>query len=1600
MKQAYSYKGMMKDLSKSKKNPEYYYDAKNIRILATDEETSLSLTGIKGNVLKYTLPTYSYYGVTYQPKLLGAFNVVNYIIVFLYYKSDAHSILSINVDTDATTTLIQGNLKLTETTHIEAESFYENENIIKLYWADGVNPLRYMNILKSPTDIALLDVCPAFIVSQPELEATTWGGVHTSGMIQYCYNLVVKNGAQTRVSPRSELIPLKKQTGGGDVNELVGQINHIKINNVDTKFDIIRVYSVKYTSFNQSPIVSLIAEESISKVNKTTTIRVVDDGNVISNISEKELLFLGGESLVPKSIASKFNYLVLGDIKENYFNVDASVYDTRAYRFKAKGEQYWGTSHIKNSDEAPKDIVINNSGQVVFSSDGSLIPYDHDCINDDVEYREFTTTRQVTNYTPFFSPVTVSQIYEEEPDAGNEGDMNYFVELSNNGTTYEKIRFTYDLALYCPDDNNIVYLNKTTHPEINFTFNYDLTTISDILTEVGNDLNKILKDAQDLNLVNDRYTFILEPREDRPDLGEKLSFKDYLSFVSDKFILTIAAEYITYTTEVTGNSSSEGRYVYAYNSTNYGATGTNVEVTIIPTASTETSFLLKSREKYRIAVEFYNNIGQFTEPKWICDIIIPDGNLDGKVNTLNVTFKNLTALRAAGVVGWNILRVERTEADRTILSQGIVNPCIFQDYDLTVPTDDNVPIESVYDTLGVNKANRVGDYATSKFVKMPSPFMRNASDIVEETITTKSVAGPWPANLIFNAFSGTTGTPKINKIQNGKCISYPIMGGDVAGDIDLGGIDVVNMFSQNPNFPYAEVYKKYVEDKVTAQDTYEFTKMFQFYSPEITFLGPIFGNNLKYTVVGKLDNAAPILNTSGNIIGLEDCSVWGKQISTADDHYSVYDITVPTEPDLSGGIFSDIKNSINTVITTAVEGIKLIFEEKQKIFVKIGDIITDIRLNNRLHLYNTSDKREAAEKYVVNYTDGTGVEYTVNSLHKEGFIGPAGGRSRRQNLYQYYRNYTLDTDYTITHDYREVSGNPTIIGKGEASKIYNDVTLSPDQYTFNNHLFTLISDSNTADPKDTEDPILCVNSVGADCLNIVDSEELALEDILTYYSITGNSTPLVEIKRVLENQYGGNTYEARSRNRYLRVGKYTTLPSTVLTSVTTTIEKAGDIFVDRFKFLRVMPNIAQVQNHRYTAITEIVEFPVESCINNSCRNDYSLDSWDTAWQPSFDQYHNYNRVYSQEAISNVNIATPFTFEPVKHSGVRLLSTKVKTPGEIVDGWTDVLINEELNLNGQYGKLTKLIRNNDTLYFFQDNALGVVMVQPRVAIQASDGIGVELGTGQILYNYQYISTASGSTNPNCIFASPNFVYYIDVTNRTLNRVSDHVEGLSDPAGLHAYMYNNVLQSYDNTYDVVGIYDNINDEAYFTTPGFTIIYNESKNAFTSFYDFKPKHYIKVPGKLYSCNDYINIYQHDVGDYCNFYGVVYDSTVTFFCNPNPIGPVKTRFDNIEFNAEFRDNDIDVFYNENTGVYSLPIKSIEITTDYQKTDDTTLIWGNNIRRKFRNWSIVLPRAYDFTNNKETMDRMRGEWAYIKLTMDNTNNYKLVLHDIILNFA
>ena len=83
---------------------------------------------------------------------------------------------------------------------------------------------------------------------------------------------------------------------------------------------------------------------------------------------------------------------------------------------------------------------------------------------------------------------------------------------------------------------------------------------------------------------------------------------------------------------------------YKRSSTVYGGTGIYIEYEIVQktAAQLETNpneyRFLKDSEIYRIGIEFYNNLGQTSPPKWVADFRTPEGNLSGNYNTLKVSF--------------------------------------------------------------------------------------------------------------------------------------------------------------------------------------------------------------------------------------------------------------------------------------------------------------------------------------------------------------------------------------------------------------------------------------------------------------------------------------------------------------------------------------------------------------------------------------------------------------------------------------------------------------------------------------------------------------------------------------------------------------------------------------------------------------------------------------------------------------------------------------------------------------------------------------------------------------------------------------------------
>lgn len=1269
-----TYRGINQDITKSKRSPEFYFDAENILIQATDTGTTGSVTNVKGNVLVYSLAS----GQT----IIGNSVLNDYLVLFSTDNAGTDKITRVYLPTYTGFELFSGDLNFSTANPIETESYYESEDLQKVYWVDGVNQLRHINIISDHTytsdEAKMFDIVPEVNFSAPYVSSIDYGGLHTSGMIQYAYNLVKISGSQSAISPFSELYPLNKNLGGGKLNEYVGKILNVTIDSVDTNYDIIRLYAIKYTSYNEQPTISVIAEESIGG---NTTFTYSDDGRTIRSVSQDQLTFLGGVAFIPSTITSKYNRLILGNIKELYFDVAATDYDTRSYRFPASST----ITRITNASVGGYDEIQWNGSSIVKVSGGGVVPETHDCITADFD-----------------------------------------------------------------------------------------------------------------------------------------------------------------------------TYKYQQNSTTIGTTGTNIDVKIVQKTLSDPRNVLKSNEIYRLGIEFFNNRGQSCAPKWICDFKTPEGNLDGNYNTLEVTIKNTSALVALGVVGWRVLRVERTEQDKTILCQGIVNPLIFQDYK-------NKKLIYANTASGVIAAD-------NGLIKLPAPFMRNMGDLLDP-------------------YTSGGKNPKINKILHGSSINLP------------------NVPSATSEWPFPEIMKHHYDDSV--QNSYEETRMFHMYSPDITFTDPKFSESLKFKVVANVENT------------ISNCGEWCKQYFTEDSY---------------------------------------------KYGVTTGILSNEVRADGVISLFGTAK------------TLGSSVIEGKAEPNQNGVLGGAGGTTKRMNKYQYYRSYNFKQFATNNTQYN-ILGTPTVYGNGESSKVYSATIANiEDKYKSSNHLYSVMTDRNPGDADRTDDLLISINSVGAKALSIVESNQTVLENILTASGISGNSTGLIEVSRTLDNQYGGNTYESRSRNSYLRIGKYLPIATTV-----NQIDQAGDTFVGIFRLYRIVPNTTQILDHRYNVLSEIVEFPVESSIDLSNRSDFSNDGWDAHFQPTYEDFNNYNRVYSQQAIFNKTAATPFTFKERKVFENRVNATKVKTNGELVDSWTDILVNEELYVDGKYGAITKLIQNNDVVYFFQENAVGILEIQPRVQTVGTDGTIIELGRGTVLYNYRYFNTNTGCLNKLSVFKSQNSVYYIDITNKSINCIlNSKVVGLSDIHGLHSFMYNNVdYDTLKTSNYVVGVFDQVMNNAYFTTPNFTIMFNEQSNSFVSRFSFIPKTYIYSTYGVLTSSDGRTLWKHGVGNVGSFYGTIYPSSITLSIAPE--SDADCIFNNGEFKSEVSNG---------SDLPTKTLSTIECWNEYLDSGEINLVVGANIRRKFRDWNFFIPR--DAT---KPLQRMRGNWLYMKLGFDNANNERLVLHDMIISY-
>jgi len=1465
------FKGLNKDNSKSKYDPSNYYDAKNLKVITHKGLSTGSIENEKGNALAFKIPgipetTYTHPDLTTTTmpsqtalNIVGWCAVDKYIVVFTSNDSGSGQIwrLEYNEKTNTIKDLfISGNLSVAKhlifngnldfrTTHrIEVEGRYENSAIIRVYWTDFLNPLRTVNILdpdliNSKAD--LLDKDPNITFSIPQPFKIDSGNLPSGSKVQYCYRLLSEDGTETDMSPVSPLVTLTS----GDIDTVThySQLRNsgssttgkksvtFKLKNIDTDYSIIQHIAVVYTSLD-TPDIYQFGEDAIPSSGE---MEVVLTGNETPTFDVAETVYSAvssGFSLC-KTLDSKNNYLIVGNIKKEQSEITSNEWDARAYRFK-------------NVDDDDYPDIISK------------------CTLDDL-----------SNPIDLFKTTTSDPDYDSVP-ADHDAINAYNLEREN--------RFWYNFHQY-----------------------------------------KYQKDGKTLG-----------------GSGKNVSYK----FCYHQVHLDDSVEIVNSKSETQTAPwlrSSRGSWEEASGIINVDGTPHKYEIqnqfNNFASPIIESLFTGYARgEVYRFGIQFYTKKGGVTFVSWIGDIKFPDpisnreitsgaedfpvaDSVDDKLRgrSLGIEFTIDVSAIASKIGGYRIVRMERTEADKTRLGTGVI---------------------MLEDRLGDFKNQDKKDrHHTLHGAMNPTSDAHGA--FASGSIFAGTNRIEWHGDKIGTNSWHLPDLPGIN-LGGAEQPHGTILGRRPAYNTGLNG----KRGSRSKTILFAPFVQPGMNDFSTGG--FRFQRQPDDYIKTIGY----------YAAFATLYNRGTTNNHG-------DDTKWDPHRNQMQSW--VWKLREYKRPN-HGRFNADL--SENSVDGCEAFPIKNITYADKGIRVKSGDL---------------------GENYYYNISYGRGDKGHANNM-------PYGIGSDicRMELYGWWSNL-----HDKTPDENNNTGIYAFEPDDELSHGYFDAAEVMDHYDNKRSVTT----SSTVFCKSTDD-YKCVKQA-------FHFKEIAY------------------VREVLK-QYGGNTFESRSKSTYMSTGHFQPITGHSNQFITSPEIYGGDVTVHCFAKDYIIPYSVSGQNpdgglddpNDYR-LGVAVMYPCESRLNleyhtssagNFIANRNRMDTYNY-----LNESYSHDEFYSQQNNSEKKfVAKDFAVITVEEFPHRLWISKAKIDGELIDNWKKFETANILDVDGSYGPINKVINFQDRLVFYQDHAIGVAAIDETSVALDEAGVEIVLGKGRTLKDFRYMTTTTGTVHQHSVVASTTALYHYDVTIRKLFKLTQGPSSVSDMKGMSSFFAENVdglIVNTDKTLNkttsvapfgnkavgVHSVFDPRHNRVLFTflTPkdgvsDFTIGYNEYMDAFESFYSYTPGIYLNTGRRLLSVttasiDNTDHVYLHDAGDYGSFYGLLADTSITLLVAPDADFP--KIFTNIEYNSEISIDDIPLLLPDPPETLS----SIEIWNDYQTTGNIPLIVGTNIKRRMRHWRHVIGRDTNSSGNKA---RIRDYSIYIKLTRTNGGNKRLVLHDVMISYT
>ena len=1564
------FKGMQKDINVANSSNEYLFDAHNIRFNQLDDNTLMSIVNERGNecILESGI----------EGQYVSHYVIGNHIVVFTYDETNELNIIyRIDVDEPNVTvhTLFdESDLNIRPKKPLEFTSYFEAEGVIKIYWVDGVNQLRFMNIMVDEpyTDPNDFNTTPELKLEEVvTVEQIEGNGQFPAGVIKYALTYVNKLGAESNIFYITKLHSIQYPTRAASPQEYINCAFRITINNVDTGFDYIRCYQLLRTSLDAQPTCLLLNEVA---VDSTITLIDINEGSTYDPTS----LLFPKYPIIPQTLDQKNNTLFLGNLDEDVFKIpNTEISKIRNYFNKISHYTNAELDAIRNLPDdqqgVPGDYPLNilrfenASANAYRLNDSGTYVYNYDCdiirtFKNNEIYRIGVIFQD--NFGVWSEPIFLRDI---EVDCFQQREEDYVIPVSLIFDTRKADDFP---EIELPNNRELKRFKLVmVNPTVADRKIYSQGIIIPTMYEVGDRCNN-----QPFNY----NSWYLRP------FGGKIEYRHNVSVPTGGQLLQ--AELQGGNTikwfETTGQPSSSedsimlspklivnitslyGIYQAMTHGVDFSFTITVVNegtvfdyepiqkrhIMFVETVNTDSKGDLKQSDRIALVQKMADALSEdnissmfkYIETNYTVQQIQSDLQTEILKKVNNVWKHKLADYSVSGAINSSIsITLPSMDFQDFVISSTQTSEyesgttCNFR-VDHSVLNLYSPDIDSNYYNInntqldlrivGYSQINRIQDSVFLELESSGASYKSKVKNVLNNSILNLKLYDSNSKNNIFedtlvfydysNNSSGTSdGTVKIKR--------------SFVNENRLGTADKLYNYVV---YPWHSAGSLNNEDNTEGENrSAKYSKIFakQFVSNKTEYF------NVPYLYNDEDGNPCSVgtlrvCNNTNKLVTF----IQNGQLRSYMPNVDIARTLISTTPnDTSNPPIYLYKEGNYTVITPAIE---------QELY----DIIDNI-----------SSSTSNNYKVIKNFKDPIQIKYNSDTH----VLIPINRNIEYVNSEEIHKLYKIPTFDVITYPAQE-DWNPGGIVTFPYNSKYYPVWDTKAYQDVDNYISNV----------DYDGIYFYIGEIyNSNAIYPYGGPITTGDESILYYNVF---IPVMESEQI----------EVLQSKQELIATTY------------------GDTWYGRWDCLKTQRMTDQDQQ----SVQDYASVMIESHINLNGRYDSYRNFYDQTLVNA-QNANKFNDVYNQMDTFWLYKITPNYLKTTYYPN-QITWSLTKQTGSLVDEWTKVTAANIEQLDGNKGSINKILNYKDNLFVFQDRCISQIKYNEQTQMTTTEGVSVEISNSQKVTGVVKVYDGTGCINKWSIASDANGIFFVDNINECIiwlgGSQDTPIVNLTNSKAFTQFMKAN------NSFDVwnpedfsnfVTFIDSAHKDVYFVNVDKCLCFSLVLQEFTSFYDYQGTYgMFNINNNFYSLYDKngLKLYRNFTGKYNEIYGELVDTSFTFIDHGESFLTDKT-FTNINY---IQDAYCIQQYDEDEGVWiptkdalsgykddyddvdykyesEITFSTLRVWTPFQDTGDITLTPNEDLQRKFRTWGIQISR--DLKYNNTSVDRIRNNWAKFKFT-------------------